>query len=425
MRKGELNFFRFLAPGMVIFLLVSLMPLSELLAAESEFSKDVALLKKKIESVGKLKFKREVPLRYMNRTRLNYYVSTILDRDYSPGLDKKEAWFFRAMGFIERNTLINVKETRRRIMENNVGGIYNERTKEFVLAAESKQTDYLHSMLLVHELRHALQDQYFDLTALLGPLSDFDDRKLARIAAMEGDATFVMVKCSDLDAEILTDSFSSEALMSFAPIPKPSLLFQEPAIVKFQLMMPYIDGLRFVNYIYRKKKWRGVNKILKQPPLSTEQILHPEKYLLKEPPMPVVIRYQPGEYHLFHAGVIGEYLLNVLLKPKEREDVPDIAQGWAGDTFHLYTHDTSFFLAWESQWDEATFCSDFYTLFKQFIENRFQVEFKEGMIQQIPFIAGVGKGGFFFLRKAENKIFYARSDNKEEMNKFIYGGIYD
>lgn len=380
---------------------------------------------KKIERIGKLKFKKQVPLRYMGRRRLNRYVASILDREYSPGLSEKEAYYFRAMGFIRGDDILDVKAMRRRLLENNVGGIYNEQTKEFVLATESRHTDYLHSMLLVHELRHALQDQYFDLASLMGTFSDFDDRKLARLAAIEGDATFIMLKCSDLDPELLSSNISSGALLSFSPVPKPALLHDKPEIIKYQLIMPYVEGLRFVCYVFKKKGIKGVNKILHRPPLSTEQILHPEKYFLKEPPMPVIVNYRPEGYELIHSGVIGEYMLNILLRPNNDEYIPDSAAGWGGDMFHLYKKDKYYFYTWESLWDEITFCNDFYTRYKHYLENRYAVRFKEGKINDTPFIAGAGVGGYFFLRKEEKKIFYARSDNREQMNKFIYGGTYD
>ena len=47
--------------------------------------------------------------------------------------------------------------------------------------------------MLSHELRHALQDQYADVHGVLpDAVGDFDDRRLAFVSLLEGDATLVM-----------------------------------------------------------------------------------------------------------------------------------------------------------------------------------------------------------------------------------------
>jgi len=233
-------------------------------------------LKKKIAAEGKLEFKQDVPVRYLNKKQLKKYIETLFEKEYPVELAEKEAVFIRLIGFV--NKKIDVRKTRKRILLDNLGGLYNEKTGELLALDTYRHIDFINSMILIHELRHALQDYYFDLPTLLVSYSDFDDRRLAALAAVEGDATFLMVRCSDLDAETLTSTYESGALISFSPIANSTLLYKEPAIIKHQLMMPYIKGLRFVSAVFKKKKWKGVNRILEHPPGSMEQVLHPEKY---------------------------------------------------------------------------------------------------------------------------------------------------
>ena len=394
--------------------------------------KGIEILKKKVVNVGKLPFKQDVPVRYLDKNRLKNYIAALWDAEYPPALSEKESEWLRLMGFVEaaaEKKEIDVRKTRKRLIVENAGGLYNEKSKELLALARYREVDYINAMILVHELRHAIQDQNFNLSALLDsrPPSDFDDRRLAILAALEGDATFLMVQCSGLDAGILTSTPSADALMSFLPIARPSLLYREPAVIKHQLTMPYIHGLRFVSAVFNKKKWKGVNRIFLLPPTSSEQILHPEKYLKRENPVEVVIRYKPEGYRPVHSGVIGEYYLNILLESKGEEFPRDYALGWGGDTFQLYKNAASYFLAWESLWDKDIYCSHFYTDFKRFIEGHFNVEFKKGKVKGIDFIAGRAgaQDDYFFLVKTGIKIFYARSDNRDSMNALIYGGNYD
>jgi hypothetical protein len=386
-------------------------------------------LKEKVAALGKLAFKSDVPINYVNKVRLKKYITAFFEKEYPGQLSGKENEFIRLMGFASNDANIDVRNIRKRIFLDNTGGLYNEETDELLVLVQYRELNYLNSMVVVHELRHALQDQHFNLAGILGSrsFSDFDDRKLAILAALEGDATFLMVRYSGLDADILASSPSSDALMSFLPTAKPSLLYGEPEIIRNQLLMPYIHGLRFVSAVFKKKKWKGVNRILHLPPASTEQILHPEKYFKREAPVEVLIQYKPGGYQLFHSGVIGEYYLKVLVKSEEDYTYKDYAQGWGGDTFRIYKNAGSYFLLWESVWDKDIYCSNFFSDFKRFIEKRFDVNLKKGNVKGIGFIAGKSSAGedYFFLVKLKDKIFYARSDNRDQMNALIYGGNYD
>jgi hypothetical protein len=419
---------KFLLPVMLI-LAVGFVTSGGLAFAQSNKKNSIDALKEKITALGKLAFKHDVPINYVNKVRLKKYISVFFEKEYPEQLSEKENEFIRLMGFAENDADIDARKIRKRILLDNTGGLYNEETDELLVLAQYRELNYINSMVVVHELRHALQDQYFNLASLMGSrsFSDFDDRKLAVLAALEGDATFLMVQYSGLDADILASSPTSDALMSFLPTAKPALLYREPEIIRNQLLMPYIYGLRFVSAVFKKKKWKGVNRILHLPPASTEQIIHPEKYFKREAPIEVIIQYQPRGYQLFHSGVIGEYYLKVLVKSEEDYTYKDFAVGWGGDTFHIYKNAGSYFFLWESVWDKDIYCSNFFSDFKRFIGKRFDVNFKKGNVKGIDFIAGKSsdREDYFFLMKLKDKIFYARSDNRDQMNALIYGGNYD
>ena len=232
-----------------------------------------------------------------------------------------------------------------------------------------------------------------------------------------------MVLYAGLNPEVLASSFNAEALMSFSPIGNTNTLHNAPEIVKYQLIVPYIEGLKFVNTILKRKKWKGVNKILVSPPASTEQILHPEKYLKGELPFLVKIGYKPDGYALVHSGVVGEFYLNVLLKPGD--NYKDIASGWGGDTFKIYKNSKFYFLLWESVWDKDKYCARFFVVFTRFLEKRYGVKFRKGNIKGFPFIAGDSDEGYFFMNVHKNRIFYVRSNDRKQINSFINGGYYD
>lgn len=377
-------------------------------------------LKKIVVQIGNLSFKEEIPVKYISKSRLEKYILELFDREYSDESAEKDSFFLYTMGFVDQK--LNLKRIRKRILINNVGGLYNEKTKALFAVEEYRNINTINALLVIHELRHSIQDQYFDLSRLLGDFSDYDDRRLAVLAAIEGDASLIMVQYSGFSPELLT-SYNADALLSFSPLSNLNVLYYYPGIVKHQLLMPYIEGLKFANFILNKKKWKGVNTVLQNPPVSSEQVLHPEKYLKRELPVNVEIAYSPTGYRSFHSGVVGEFFLNILLTGEG--DYRDSAAGWGGDSFKIFTKPSRYVLVWESVWDQDKDASRFWFEFKRFLENHFLLTFKPGNVKGSPFIAGDSKYGYFFLRRFGNKLFYVRTNDRQEMNIFINRGYYD
>ncbi len=317
------------------------------LPLDGGFGADIEELKRSVVEIGRLEFRQDVPVRYLDRAQLKHYIERLFEEDYPDELAGKEEEFLYWMGFTREK--IALKPLRHAIILENVGGMYNEKTEELLAVEEFRNVDMLNAPALAHELRHAVQDQHFPLAALLGDLSDFDDRKLAALAAVEGDATLVMVEQMGFDPDLVSSAFSPENLLSFSALAGATTLAAAPDIVKFQLLMPYLEGLKFSRAIVKARKWKGLNQVLGNKPLSSEQVLHPQKYMANEKPQAVFTRFRPARGKLYHQGVIGEYYLNVLLK--QGLEIRDAAAGWGGDLFSLYRDGDSRLLLWESHWD--------------------------------------------------------------------------
>jgi len=378
-------------------------------------------LKKLVQHYGKLNFKEDVPVNYLDRMQLKKYINSYFENDYPDERGEKESIYFLMMGFTKLK--LNIKKLRKDIILANIGGLYNEKTGELFVLKEFREIDDLNAMVILHELRHSIQDQHFPIFDKLNVYSDFDDRKLAVLSAIEGDATLVMLLSGGFDPSIFSKSYGTDILLSFSPLKNSALLYQAPDVIKQQMIMPYFRGLGFSHTLYKRRKWKLVNTVLKAPPQSSEQILHPEKYLKKEVPIKVTIDFLPSGMKLYHSGVIGEYYLNVLLMSDGRYS--DRAVGWGGDLFKIYMRGDKYFFMWESIWDKDKFCANFFYDFKRFVEKFFDINFKKGTGRSGPFIAGKSKKGYFFLKKGRVRMFYARSNDRQLINEFINGGIYD
>lgn len=378
-------------------------------------------LKKTVQTIGKLTFREDVPVVYLERSQIRDYIKSRLIREYSADQARKESLFLQMMGFTPNR--VDLLQLRRKIALAKIATTLNRDTGELLALKEDRRINEVNSLTLVHELRHAIQNQHLDLDKVLPRISDFDDRRLAPLCALEGDAVFLTIIFSGSNPELLSQVGSTNTLLSFSPQANVAKIYRLPPVVKYQLMMPYVQGMVFVTQVYSGKKWKAVNRLLKALPRSTEQIMHPEKYHKKEEPERVLIFYKPDGFKLLHSGVLGEYYLNVLLKAKE--DAFTMANGWGGDSFELFENDRHLCLLWESVWDKEKFCGRFYFDFKRFVEKEFDVNFRTGRHAEKSFLAGNSPLGYFFLYRHKNRLFYIRTTDRNQINHFINGGQYD
>jgi len=150
-------------------------------------------------------------------------------------------------------------------------------------------------------------------------------------------------------------------------------------------MFPYDVGMLFVDYLYKRGNWAEVNKAYQKPPVSTEQILHPEKYIAGETPIavaPVILAdtLDPN-WKLETTDSLGEFLTYLLMaygadySAEVTENEAAIAStGWGGDTYQVYSRSdngTAILVAhWI--WDTNRDGSEFETQMKKHLQARFR-----------------------------------------------------
>jgi hypothetical protein len=131
-------------------------------------------------------------------------------------------------------------------------------------------------VVLSHELTHAVTDQHFDLThADRLAAGDADDQSTAYAGLVEGDATVMMQL---YQAQALSPQEQAAADRAGASERTPKLDAAAP-IVRESLLFPYAAGSAFVRTLFQHGGWGAVNRAYRDPPTSTEQLLHVDKYL--------------------------------------------------------------------------------------------------------------------------------------------------
>ena len=229
--------------------------------------------------------------------------------------------------------------------------------------------------IIVHELTHALQDQHFDLQKFQGvdPLSE---AATARTALTEGDATLTMTSFL-VQGNVAALAGFKDTLKSFLGDPEKlaGLAAGDPGAADFAKAPPWIRDSMLFSYVQGfvfclDARRLGGQKLLDyafstDPPRSSEQILHPEKWHSQRDD-PIVLRWPdlsaalPG-WATASQGELGEATIQTLLQQgsSSREVIAAAAAGWGGDWFTVYQKNGQRVLVWWTEWDSETDAQEF------------------------------------------------------------------
>jgi hypothetical protein len=303
-----------------------------------------AELQREVAEAGGIPFRRDVPIDFISHERAAKYFEELFDSEYPVARASEEQRLLRVLDLLPQGT--DLRKLRARLLLDNVIGFYDERPgrkKLYAVSADRTLTP-TNQLVLAHELRHALQDQYIPIHELLpASLSDFDDRRLALLALLEGDATFVMQRYL---TRRLPEGIGGGLESAGLTLPSPEMP-GTPAVLRDQLVLPYTVGLEFARAVFARGGWPAMLEAFARPPDSTEQVLHAEKFFERETPRIVELSYLPAGGRPIGEGVLGELLTRSLLG--EGRDAA--AAGWGGDIYRAFDVSGKTLVLARSVWD--------------------------------------------------------------------------
>ena len=249
-----------------------------------------------------------------------------------------------------------------------VAGFYDTETDEMIVICGSGFGG-VERLTYAHEYTHALQDQTYDIRDGLQYNNDTceadSERCFAIQALIEGDATLLQEQWLRTFAG---DEDRSDLLEFFADFDMP-VFDSAPAYIQSELTFPYFWGLNFIRTLYLDGGWAAVDTAYQNPPLSSEQILHPERYP-KDPPVDLV---SPNVSDALSSGwektvhdVLGEWTTRMVLDEYLPMDEASLAaEGWGGDLllFFYQEEDDVDALVLITQWDTMRDAHEFSAAF--------------------------------------------------------------
>lgn len=329
-----------------------------------------------VARIRDLELRSNVPAGMKSKDELREVMRDEIDKDWSESKGAEQERAMKLFGLLPED--YRLRDESIEFMRDQVGGYYDPVKKEFFTVAEddAKSTDKDESstgtvktppkkattrpsdssggdelFVLSHELTHAVDDQHFDLDKLQKSLPKDDDRNTALTSLIEGSAMEGGIE-NILDRAGLPLSTSGPTMRAvvwlLSELPWNALdsvseeadaatksLEASPPILGRSLIFPYIQGWRFVNRVRAEYGWRAVNEIYADPPESTEQILHPERYFdRRDRPVRIELTSAPNGWSTVFDQTLGMLGLQIYLEHNNADE--DYAEGWDGDRYVLW-----------------------------------------------------------------------------------------
>jgi hypothetical protein len=338
-------------------------------AISDPYAAERAAIEANVAAIRQLTPKEPVSPVLLTSAELRQRLEEDLLEEYDPGQARNDAITLSAFNFLPAD--FDLYNFVLDLLTEQITAYYDPQTDEFVIISDDGDFGPLEQVAHAHEYMHALQDQYYNLE-LLDDDTLNSDTLFALQALAEGEATFVqtqfMIGGHFEAGELL--ALVQESLTIATPV-----LDGAPPVIARELEFPYLGGLEFVQALYAQGGYEAVGAAWDNLPQSTEQILHPQRYLAGDAPQPVGVA-PLGEtlgagWLLVDEDTLGEfYLRQYLSQQLAGDDVDQVATGWGGDRYAVYWHEDNqdLVLVLKVVWDTPADAAEFAESFPQYPE---------------------------------------------------------
>lgn len=233
-----------------------------------------------------------------------------------------------------------LEQTLIQVLTEQIAGLYDPESKEFFIADWNSPAD--ERTVMSHELTHALQDQHFHIDKWTDAAKPNDDAELARDAVLEGSAMAAMIDYQLGGKSSVRDlGHFDPAMLMGDPDSSPELA-KAPKVLQDELLFPYLAGTSFAQSVLQATSgWPDFHTVFEKPPVSTQQIMHPEMYLKGVVPPSVKLPDPKGsisaDWKKLDENNMGEFgLLEILKQFLDKDRAADLASAWTTDRYSLF-----------------------------------------------------------------------------------------
>jgi hypothetical protein len=320
-----------------------------------------------IEEAMGVKFKRPPKLEIRSHDQVReFLLARMREPDAVKQIANQEA-MYKVLGLVPDT--LHLADLMVKLLTEQIVGYYDPRTK--VLYVVQGMPDDIVGITVMHELVHALQDQYVNLDSLEHITGD-DDRAAAAQAVVEGEAMYEQLYIMSGGGNNIANQFPGgwETMRQTIRdnVKSQPIFSSAPRALQESMLFPYINGADFVR---RFKARYGKRLPLDSLPITTEQLMHEAAFFGKKD-IPSEITLPPI------AGTVdqndmGEFGTRIYIYSHTRVEDMSIraSNGWDGDRYALVKTPAGYGLVWVSVWDQRQDGIEFIDAIDQVMRARF------------------------------------------------------
>ena len=319
-----------------------------------------------VREIRGLPEKQPVTPTILSKAEMAKLLEAQLNTDSPPALLSAYERLYHGMGVLAKDQKLS--DVYVDLLESQVAGLYVPTDKKLYVVSEAGDVGPLEKVLYAHEYTHALQDQNHDLIGFQpDSLKDQSDRQLARQALVEGDAYVTMTywlqqHLSSSEMQVVVNGTQDQAAQD--------ALKRIPPVVASQILFAALQGTVWVLGLQLQGGFAAVDAAFDNPPESTEQILHADKWASREPPidveLPADLATRMGSgWSVGLQDTFGEHQLGVWISAAVPTGglpapPPEAVVGWGGDRVALLDGpDGRWAIALKTEWDTEKDAAEF------------------------------------------------------------------
>lgn len=274
-----------------------------------------------IEKETSLPFKGAVPVAALDAGAFTARLNAVR---LNPAMDRarRAEGTLKALGIIEPD--VNLAEQVKRLSTGSVTAFYDVKANELVIR-EGQLTPFV-LKTIVHELVRADYDQHFELDRPNLATPD-DETGTAWDSLVEGTASRIESRFIAALPDKDKQSVQAEQQRLAGQLPK-----DLPDYVLVQYAFPFGAGPKFADFLMSNGGAARINGAFQAPPRTTEQIIHPDRFVAGEGPKPLADPAADGA--VVRSGSLGQLMLTLMLaQVLEGPDAESAADGWGADRY--------------------------------------------------------------------------------------------
>jgi hypothetical protein len=325
--------------------------------ASEDLAAGYAQINSQVQAIRGLDELKPIVPKIVSSVELAAVLQASLERDYPAEKIAADEALYKGLGLLPADA--KLADVFLELLETGVAGLYDPTSEGLYVLSKEGQVGPVQRFYYSHEYDHALQDQHFDLEKFQKEAEGNGDRALARQALVEGDAYLTMTLWMQAN---MTPSDIGEVLAQASDPEIQAALERIPPIVQAQILFAATQGTFFAMAEHGNGGYAAIDADFTDPPQSTEQIMHPDKWTAREAPVEVDLpddlaaRMGKG-WTVGLEDTWGEQQLGIWLGGTAQAAA---AEGWGGDRITLLQGPAdAWAIAWRTAWDSAAEAAEF------------------------------------------------------------------